>query len=97
MTFKEITARGATKSVVSAKWSGQSSGNILEMSVSRMVGFCSAKQFSNGTLRLTALLWILQEGESFLLLEKLELSLNNAIIKVRFKLFAILTLSYFHL
>jgi len=38
-------------------------------------------QFSDGTLRLIALLWSLLEGESLLLLEEPELSLNAAIIR----------------
>jgi predicted ATPase len=38
-------------------------------------------QFSDGTLRLIALLWSLLEGESLLLLEEPELSLNSAIIR----------------
>lgn len=37
-------------------------------------------QFSDGTLRLIGLLWSLQEGESILLLEEPELSLNGAIV-----------------
>src|SRR5262249_41046858 len=37
-------------------------------------------QFSDGTLRLIALLWSLQEGESPLLLEEPELSLNSGIV-----------------
>jgi predicted ATPase len=37
-------------------------------------------QFSDGTLRLMALLWSLLEGESLLLLEEPELSLNAAIV-----------------
>ena len=37
-------------------------------------------QFSDGTLRLIGLLWSLQEGDSLLLLEEPELSLNNAIV-----------------
>lgn len=37
-------------------------------------------QFSDGTLRLIALLWSLQEGDSLLLLEEPELSLNSAIV-----------------
>lgn len=43
-------------------------------------GWQMEEQFSDGTLRLIALLWILQEGESLLLLEEPELSLNNAIV-----------------
>ena len=38
-------------------------------------------QFSDGTLRLIALLWSLLEGEGLLLLEEPELSLNAAIIR----------------
>lgn len=37
-------------------------------------------QFSDGTLRLIGLLWALQEGDSLLLLEEPELSLNDAIV-----------------
>jgi predicted ATPase len=37
-------------------------------------------QFSDGTLRLIALLWSLQEGKSLLLLEEPELSLNAGIV-----------------
>ncbi|TAF94890.1 MAG: chromosome segregation protein SMC [Cytophagia bacterium] len=37
-------------------------------------------QFSDGTLRLIALLWSLQEGDGVLLLEEPELSLNGAIV-----------------
>jgi len=37
-------------------------------------------QFSDGTLRLIGLLWSLQEGDSLLLLEEPELSLNSAIV-----------------
>lgn len=37
-------------------------------------------QFSDGTLRLIALLWSLQEGDGLLLLEEPELSLNSAIV-----------------
>ena len=37
-------------------------------------------QFSDGTLRLIGLLWSLQEGNSLLLLEEPELSLNSAIV-----------------
>lgn len=39
------------------------------------------EQFSDGTLRLIALLWSLQEGEALLLLEEPELSLNSAIVE----------------
>jgi predicted ATPase len=38
-------------------------------------------QFSDGTLRLIALLWSLLEGDSLLLLEEPELSLNAAIVR----------------
>ncbi|GHV35248.1 chromosome segregation protein SMC [Synergistales bacterium] len=38
-------------------------------------------QFSDGTLRLIALLWVLYEGDSLLLLEEPELSLNNSIVQ----------------
>lgn len=38
-------------------------------------------QFSDGTLRLIALLWSLLEGDSLLLLEEPELSLNSAIVQ----------------
>ncbi|MFN4147334.1 MAG: AAA family ATPase [Runella sp.] len=38
------------------------------------------EQFSDGTLRLIALLWSLQEGDGVLLLEEPELSLNAAIV-----------------
>jgi predicted ATPase len=38
-------------------------------------------QFSDGTLRLIALLWSLLEGEALLLLEEPELSLNAAIVR----------------
>ena len=37
-------------------------------------------QFSDGTLRLIALLWVLLEGDSLLLLEEPELSLHSAIV-----------------
>ena len=37
-------------------------------------------QFSDGTLRIIGLLWSLQEGDSLLLLEEPELSLNGAIV-----------------
>lgn len=43
-------------------------------------GWQREDQFSDGTLRLIALLWILQEGDSLLLLEEPELSLNSAIV-----------------
>ena len=38
------------------------------------------EQFSDGTLRLIGLLWALQEGDSLLLIEEPELSLNGAIV-----------------
>jgi len=38
-------------------------------------------QFSDGTLRLLGLLWSLLEGDSLLLLEEPELSLNSGIIR----------------
>jgi len=38
-------------------------------------------QFSDGTLRLISLLWLLQDGDKLLLLEEPELSLNNEVIK----------------
>jgi len=41
----------------------------------------SVDQFSDGTLRLLALLWILQESDSLLLLEEPELSLHPAIVR----------------
>jgi hypothetical protein len=44
-------------------------------------GWQREEQFSDGTLRLLALLWILQEGDSLLLLEEPELSLNDAIVR----------------
>jgi predicted ATPase len=44
-------------------------------------GWQREEQFSDGTLRLLALLWVLQEGDSLLLLEEPELSLNDAIVK----------------
>lgn len=43
-------------------------------------GFQQEDQFSDGTLRLIALLWSLQEGDSLLLLEEPELSLNAGIV-----------------
>ena len=43
-------------------------------------GWQREDQFSDGTLRLIALLWILQEGDSLLLLEEPELSLNIGIV-----------------
>lgn len=44
-------------------------------------GWQREDQFSDGTLRLTGLLWALLEGESLLLLEEPELSLNDAIVE----------------
>jgi predicted ATPase len=44
-------------------------------------GWQREEQFSDGTLRLLGLLWALLEGDSLLLLEEPELSLNNAIIE----------------
>jgi|ERR1700723_301467 len=44
-------------------------------------GWQREEQFSDGTLRLLALLWALAEGESLLLLEEPELSLNDAIVR----------------
>ena len=41
----------------------------------------SEKQFSDGTLRLIGLLWSLMEGDSLLLLEEPELSLNEEIVQ----------------
>lgn len=38
-------------------------------------------QFSDGTLRLIALLWLLQDGDSLLLLEEPELSLNLQVVE----------------
>lgn len=43
-------------------------------------GWQREDQFSDGTLRLIGLLWSLLEGESLLLLEEPELSLNAAIV-----------------
>jgi predicted ATPase len=43
-------------------------------------GFQQEDQFSDGTLRLIGLLWSLQEGDSLLLLEEPELSLNAGIV-----------------
>ena len=43
-------------------------------------GWQREEQFSDGTLRLIALLWVLQEGDSLLLLEEPELSLNDKIV-----------------
>jgi predicted ATPase len=44
-------------------------------------GWQSEDQFSDGTLRLIALLWTLLDGDSLLLLEEPELSLHNAIVE----------------
>jgi hypothetical protein len=44
-------------------------------------GWQREDQFSDGTLRLLGLLWILLEGDSLLLLEEPELSLNDAIVR----------------
>lgn len=44
-------------------------------------GWQSEEHFSDGTLRLLALLWALQEGSSVLLLEEPEISLNDAIVR----------------
>jgi predicted ATPase len=44
-------------------------------------GWQREDQFSEGTLRLLGLLWSLFEGDSLLLLEEPELSLNNAIVE----------------
>jgi predicted ATPase len=44
-------------------------------------GWQREDQFSDGTLRLLGLLWSLFEGDSLLLLEEPELSLNNAIVE----------------
>jgi len=44
-------------------------------------GWQREDQFSDGTLRLIALLWSLLEGEELLLLEEPELSLNDGIVK----------------
>lgn len=43
-------------------------------------GWQREDQFSDGTLRLIGLLWSLQEGDSLLLLEEPELSLNDGIV-----------------
>ncbi len=43
-------------------------------------GWQREDQFSDGTLRLIGLLWALLEGDSLLLLEEPELSLNNGIV-----------------
>ena len=44
-------------------------------------GWQSEEQFSDGTLRLLGLLWALLEGDSLLLLEEPEISLNDAIVR----------------
>lgn len=44
-------------------------------------GWQREEQFSDGTLRLIGLLWTLLDGDSLLLLEEPELSLNNAIVE----------------
>lgn len=44
-------------------------------------GWQREEQFSDGTLRLLGLLWVLQEGDSLLLLEEPELSLNDSIVR----------------
>jgi len=44
-------------------------------------GWQSEEQFSDGTLRLLGLLWSLLDGNSLLLLEEPEISLNDAIVK----------------
>lgn len=44
-------------------------------------GWQSEEQFSDGTLRLLGLLWALIDGDSLLLLEEPELSLNDAIVR----------------
>ncbi len=44
-------------------------------------GWQDERQFSDGTLRLVALLWILTEDEAPLLLEEPELSLNAAVVR----------------
>ncbi len=44
-------------------------------------GWQREEQFSDGTLRLLGLLWVLIEDESMLLLEEPELSLNDAIVR----------------
>lgn len=44
-------------------------------------GWQSEEHFSDGTLRLLGLLWALLEGNSLLLLEEPEISLNDAIVK----------------
>lgn len=44
-------------------------------------GWQREEHFSDGTLRLLGLLWVLLDGESLLLLEEPELSLNDAIVR----------------
>jgi predicted ATPase len=44
-------------------------------------GWQSEEHFSDGTLRLLGLLWALLDGNSMLLLEEPEISLNDAIVK----------------
>jgi predicted ATPase len=44
-------------------------------------GWQREEQFSDGTLRLLALLWSLMDGDSLLLLEEPELSLNDALVE----------------
>ncbi|MBA3477415.1 MAG: AAA family ATPase [Lautropia sp.] len=44
-------------------------------------GWQREEQFSDGTLRLLGLLWVLLEGDSLLLLEEPELSLNDGIVR----------------
>lgn len=44
-------------------------------------GWQREEHFSDGTLRLLGLLWVLLEGDSLLLLEEPELSLNDGIVK----------------
>ena len=44
-------------------------------------GWQSEEHFSDGTLRLLGLLWTLQDGNSLLLLEEPEISLNDAIVR----------------
>lgn len=44
-------------------------------------GWQREDQFSDGTLRLLGLLWMLLDGDSLLLMEEPELSLNNAIVE----------------
>jgi len=44
-------------------------------------GWQSEEHFSDGTLRLLGLLWVLLGGDSLLLLEEPELSLNDAIVR----------------